>query len=489
MASDDRKAPVDGSALEEQQLRERQRAIFDTAVDAIVSIDEHGTVDDMNAAAERMFGYGAGEIVGRNVSMLMPEPDRSHHDRYIARYLETGEPHVVGGWREVDALRKDGTRFRIEIGLGHWEAGGHHGFAAIMRDVTTQRQTEIALARSESLLREAQRLAHVGSFFGRPPFGREDVEWSDELYRIMGLSKDEGPPSLKEIFGLMHPEDRERVFAAVGPQAQLDEPVTITNRIRRPDGTVRFVRMHVQQRHNDAGEIESRFGVVYDITELREAEALREVFVHKALLAQEDERRRIARELHDESGQVLSALTLGLEELRQSTSPVDLRARAAKLQSLAQRAMDGLDRLARGLHPRLLDDLGLGEAIQHHADEVGRTHQLDVEVQAVGLEQEELPRPIATTLYRIIQEALTNVARHAEAQAVSIVVQRHGNHVRALVEDDGRGFDVSQTSRGMGLLGIKERVKLLGGTVDIESVPGNGTTVAVRIPIEAVEID
>lgn len=204
--------------------------------------------------------------------------------------------------------------------------------------------------------------------------------------------------------------------------------------------------------------------------------------IDRILIAQEEERRRLARELHDGVGQTLGATVLRLGALAVAPDLESAHEEARALQRHAQSTLDELSRTAKALHPRLLEELGFAEAVSHQTAEIGHTHHIEVDLQLVGIESAELPRPIASTLYRIILEALTNVVRHAEAQTVSVVVQREAGHIRAIVEDDGRGFDVRQPTRGIGLLGIQERVSLLGGTVQIDSVPGDGTSVVVRVP-------
>ena len=222
-------------------------------------------------------------------------------------------------------------------------------------------------------------------------------------------------------------------------------------------------------------------------TTLEAAEALRDSFVEMALTAQEEERRRISRELHDEAGQALSSLIVGLEQIKESNDLAATGARAEKLQTVAEGIIDELARIARGLHPRLLEDLGFTEAVEQQAAELARLHRLKIDTQFVGLDDAQLPGPIATVLYRIIQEALTNVVKHANATAINLVVTRDQSMVRVIVEDDGEGFDASDRSGGgMGLLGIGERVKMLNGTIDIESTGHVGTTLAVRIPLASV---
>jgi signal transduction histidine kinase len=183
---------------------------------------------------------------------------------------------------------------------------------------------------------------------------------------------------------------------------------------------------------------------------------------------------------------------VGLKAIESSIEPVDARNRVAYIRSLVGRTLEEVGRLARGLHPSVLDDLGFATAIGRYASEYSKAHHVMVDVHLRGVDaKNRLPLVVETTLYRILQEALTNIAKHAEASTASVIVERQGSKVRAIIEDDGRGFDLSESegvttldmSHGLGLHGIRERAALLKGWVTVESTPGMGTTLYVHLPI------
>ncbi len=213
-------------------------------------------------------------------------------------------------------------------------------------------------------------------------------------------------------------------------------------------------------------------------------------------LAEEAERRRFARELHDEAGQRLTALALGLQALS-DVVPAGSEAdrRATQLQSLADTLARELHALAVRLRPKALDDFGLEAALAALAEEWSAQSEITVELHATAA-VDRLPSEIESAVYRIVQEALANVAKHSGAHRVSIVVERRDGSVVVVVEDDGRGFDVASVRRAagearahggsrLGLLGIRERATLLGGSVDVESTAGKGTSLFIRIPVKA----
>jgi len=192
---------------------------------------------------------------------------------------------------------------------------------------------------------------------------------------------------------------------------------------------------------------------------------------------------------HDETGQLLTSLLVGLRSVQDAGTLQAAQEGAAELRRIATRTLDEVRRLAWGLRPSALDELGLVPALEHYATEYGQSQGITVHVQARGLDRTRLLAPVEITLYRIVQEALTNTAKHAKAESVSIVIQRHPSWVQVIVADDGCGFDVDAALRApgnwthLGLHGMRERAALLEGSVTIESAPGEGTTIYARIPL------
>jgi signal transduction histidine kinase len=229
-------------------------------------------------------------------------------------------------------------------------------------------------------------------------------------------------------------------------------------------------------------------------SELKRKEAMRLQLLDRLIAAQEEERKRVARELHDETSQALTSLMVGLKVLETAPLSEEAKAQIGELRQLAARTLDEVHRLALELRPSVLDDWGLVVALRRHVEEFAAKTALDVDHQIIGLDQERLPPRVETALYRIVQEALTNVARHARAQRVSLVLKCLRGSVLAIIEDDGAGFDVekvmgsSEHEEWLGLFGMQERAALLGGALTVESSPGTGTTVFVEIPLAEATI-
>jgi two-component system sensor histidine kinase UhpB len=199
-----------------------------------------------------------------------------------------------------------------------------------------------------------------------------------------------------------------------------------------------------------------------------------------AMRAQEEERRRLARDLHDEVNQALTAILLRLEALAQETPP-ERAPELIELKRLVNQAMDELLNLARQLRPSALDDHGLVAALETQLKRFSARTGVEARLDTGG-DPDEVAEVVQTAIYRVAQEALTNVTRHAGATIVELVVAQTNGEVELRVSDDGRGFDPAVRGRGLGLVGMAERARLVGGELDVRSAPGGGTTITLRVP-------
>lgn len=237
---------------------------------------------------------------------------------------------------------------------------------------------------------------------------------------------------------------------------------------------------------DEVGRLATAFNTMTQ--QLREKEEDRTRLLEKVISAQEEERKRIARELHDEAGQALSSLMLGLKHMEETCLDPSEKSRAEELRALAADTLELTHDLALELRPSTLDDLGLAAALERYAKDYARKHDIHLDFHAAALQDKRLPAQEEIVLYRIVQEALANVAKHADARNVSVVLEERNGTTVVIVEDDGKGFDVQAVmssagrSRHLGLLGMEERAALIGGKLTIESQPGTGTAVFVEVP-------
>lgn len=226
--------------------------------------------------------------------------------------------------------------------------------------------------------------------------------------------------------------------------------------------------------------------------EVKHKDEIRTQLLQKLITAQEDERKRIARELHDETSQSLSSFLLGLKLIEGSKDLEQVKERTGELRELVSQTLNDIHNLALELRPTILDDLGLLAAVERYIASITEKTGIEIDLQVLGLEKISLRPEVETAVYRIIQEALTNVVKYAQAESISILVERQGSHLIVIIEDDGIGFDLNKLQepsleyKHLGIFGMEERASIVGGSFSIESEPGIGTTVYFRLPLEEV---
>jgi two-component system sensor histidine kinase UhpB len=311
------------------------------------------------------------------------------------------------------------------------------------------------------------------------------VTWSDELYHIYGVQRGVFQPSFEGYLERVHARDRERVaklvVAAVrGEGAGFD----FEERILRPGGEMRQLRSHGEVVRDGAGRPVKVVGACLDITELKAAEQALRALSRRLVEAEETERRRIARELHDQVGQNLSALNINLDIVLGSLQDGALRTRLQDSLRLVDGTLQSIETVMSELRPPLLDEYGLGAALAGYAEEYAQRTGVRVSIDKPQESGRALRPEAAVALFRIAQEALNNVAKHAGAKLVRIGLSLEGEEVNLTIADDGSGFDVTQAPRGRwGMSTMRERAEAAGGRFMVDSVPGKGTTVRVAVPL------
>ena len=354
-----------------------------------------------------------------------------------------------------------------------------------------RKRAEEQLRRSELQLSEAQHLAHLGSW--EWDVGSDVLKWSDELYRIYGIEP--GTEMNYETYlTRVHPDDRERVNRAVMLACRTRNPFTQEERIVRTDGELRHLLSQGTIVTDARGQVTRVVGVCLDITERKRAEERLRDYTHRLqglsqrlLEAQETERRRIARELHDQIGQDLSVIKINLQSLKRL--PADaLTSHVDETIRVVEGVLNTARNLSLELRPSMLDDLGLAAALRWYLDRQAQRTGFLLQFSADSVDTRLQPT-IETACFRLAQEAITNIMRHAKAQHVQVTLQVSQEELQMHIIDDGNGFDVdaarARAARGesFGLLGMEERALLAGGKLEIMSNSGQGTTVTARFPL------
>ncbi len=257
----------------------------------------------------------------------------------------------------------------------------------------------------------------------------------------------------------------------------------------QPEEVLARVRAHIELRRlrfDLEKQVEERTAQLYQSeSRLRESQTRLQELTAFLQTVREEERTAIARELHDELGQALTALRIDLGWLRGKCNDLGdpVKERIASAHALVERTIDSLRRISEGLRPGMLDVLGLAAAIEHHVDEFRERNAIQCGLY-INRDEFDIDGRLATTIFRIVQEALTNIARHADATQASVRLEEKEDHFYITVEDNGRGTDLTEDKKTYGLLGMRERVNMFGGTLEIESEKDAGTRVFVRLPLK-----
>ncbi len=390
-------------------------------------------------------------------------------------------------------------------------------------DLTERKRAEAALRESEERLT----LAFAGAQEGVWDWNLETgaVVYSARWKEMLGYSEEEIEPHVSAWEHLLHPDDTPRALEAServarGGQSYEGEfrlrhkgghYVHVLSRgfpVRREPGgpVVRIVGTHfdlterkrteemlrrahedleVRVRERTAELAHANESLRAEMTERERAERARTDLLARLVFVQEDERRRIAREMHDQFGEQLTTLARRIEMLKDACgADTVLRAQIDALEAVAQQLDRDVDHLVWELRPTALDDLGLRAALANYVQDWSKRVGIPAELHTSGLLDDRLASETETTLYRIAQEALTNVAKHSRASSVDVILERRVDHVLLIVEDDGVGFDPAEAGtagQGFGLIGMQERAALVGATLEIESAAGKGTTILLRM--------
>src|SRR5213593_3471733 len=353
-------------------------------------------------------------------------------------------------------------------------------------DLTDRRRAEAALRENEERLK----LAFAGAQEGVWDWNLETgaVVYSLRWKEMLGYSDDEVEPHVSAWERLLHPDDIERAHRLNESVMRGASTYEGEFRLRHKNGHyVPVLSRGYPVRREPGGPVVRIVGTHFDLTERKRAEAerARTEFLTRLIFAQEDERRRIAREMHDQFGEQLTSLAVRIRALKDACAANDdWRAHVDSIEAIAQRLDRDVDHLVWELRPTALDDLGLRAALANYVQDWSTRVGIAAKLHTSGLLNDRLPADTETALYRIAQEALTNVAKHAQAANVDVILERRVDTVLLIIEDDGVGFDPAGAGgggQGFGLLGMQERAGLVGAMLEIESSAGKGTTVLVRM--------
>jgi PAS domain S-box-containing protein len=491
----------------------RLDGIISSAMDAVISVDAQRRIVLFNPAAEKMFGVSAGAALGQSIERFIPEWLREagaeHPGNPGANGANSRQPGASG---VVSGVRADGGEFPVEASVSQLDLGRDKLFTIILRDITERRQAETNLLESER--REHARRMELEALMQSAPvfvWIAHDPECrritgnhaAQEMLRVQpgaNVSRhgpEEERPShfkiLKDGQALPDSELPMRVATRHG-KAVLGREFEV----RFEDGDSRWIYGNAVPLFNTDGTVRGAVSAFVDITTLKRAE--QELSLSRGNLrslaarlqaVREEERTRVAREIHDVLAQELTRLKIDIAQLtRQTVEPMDptkqqnVRERLGGMMEVTDAAIGSVQRIATELRPVVLDSLGLCAAIEWQAKDFESRTGIGCSA-TIPESDPHLDRERSTALFRILQESLTNVARHAGATRVEIELRRGFRSVTLTVRDNGRGIrggDLSDPA-SVGLLGMRERATLLGGRCQISGSPGGGTAVEASLPV------
>ena len=477
-----------GRDITERKRAEEALALLAHAIRSIgecVSItDTENKILFVNDAFLRTYGYTAEELVGKSIALVRSAAAKPATDKVLSATLQ-------GGWQgELLNRKKDGTEFPISLSTSvvRTEKGRPLGLVGIAADITERKRAEEALRKSERRYRDLIDNALVGVY--QTTLEGDILLANDALVRLLEYASSEDLASGKVQRVYRDSRDRERLIELVQKNRRV---TTFEIELLTKTGSVKTVLISATL---DEGLIS---GIIQDITERKWAEGGLRSATHRLqrlsrrlLEVQERERRAIARELHDEIGQILTAAKIDLQVILRSPLSGDLPTRLEDNIAMLDRCLHQVRNLSLDLRPSMLDDLGLVAALRW---------QLERQAERVGFQAcliaEDLPErfdpDLETTCFRIAQEALTNISRHAQANNVEIELRICQPELLLTIRDDGVGFDVDRAladathGKSFGILGMQERVALLDGKLEINSEDKRGTIVTVRLPLRLAE--
>jgi PAS domain S-box-containing protein len=441
---------------------ERLRAILQTAVEGIITIDDRGIIESFNRAAEKIFGYPASEAIGQNVKLLMPEPFRHKHDGYIKNYRQSGHAKIIGIGREVVGRRKDGTIFPMDLSVSEVQLAKRRIFTGFVRDITERKAAEKALLHYAALVESSD-----DAIIGKTLDGHI-TSWNRGAENVFGYSRDE---MLGKPVTLLIPEDRQEEEPAILKKIRQGESIDHYETLRRrKDGKLIHISVTVSPIRDDEGRIVGASKVARDITERKRLET-------EITEISNREQQRIGQDLHDGLCQELTGIQLMCQVLEQK---LDAKSKneakhLAEIGEHIRKAIGHTRKLARGLFPVELEKNGFMSALVELAGDVEKLFHIECHFECAA--------PVfirdnvaATHLYRIVQEAINNAIKHGKAKHVAISLRPDHDKFILTVTDDGIGFsNKSREGSGMGLHTMKYRAGVVGATLEVHSGKAGAT--------------
>jgi PAS domain S-box-containing protein len=442
----------------------------------------------VNPALCSMLGFSESELRNKHCADFSP-PEDSQKDWVLFQRLRTGS--IDNYQLEKRYFRRDGSLMWGRLSLSLLTGHASPLALAMVEDITEQKRAqdseigkERALRESEERLRLAQQVARIGTFEWNIRTGVNT--WTPELESLYGLPPGIFGDTVTSFVGLIHPDDRAAAIGLLDAAMKTGQPTNCEWRVIWPDSSLHWIGTRCQVLMDESGKPFRMIGVSVDVTDRKLADQALAEMTRKLIEAQEKERARIGRELHDDINQRLALLSVEVEQLR--ANPSEIGPHLQELRTRIGEISRDVQTLAYDLHPSKLEYLGAVAGMESWSNEFALRQKLEVDFTTNV--RGSLPPEIGISLFRVLQEALQNCVKHSGAKRVEVQLQQDSEAVHLVVGDQGKGFDFETASRGkgLGLTSMRERVRLLNGTISIDSKPNDGTLIQVRVPLESERV-
>jgi PAS domain S-box-containing protein len=471
-----------------EESRFRHAAIVESSEDAIASGTLDGIIVSWNAGAQRTYGYTEAEAVGKPITIILP-PELRDEENKILETLRAG-----GNIEHFETIRvtKTGKKINVSLTISPIKdaSGRTVGVSGIARDITERKRAEEALAEMNRTL-----MAQAASLQAREELLRVFVKnvpaavaMLDHDMRYLQVSDRWRSDYLRgrtQILGRSHYEmfpDMPERWKEVHRRALHGETLRADEDRWESGGRTRWARWEVRPWRAAEGTVGGILILTEDITRSKEAEETLSDMTRKLIEAQEQERARIGRELHDDINQRLAMLSLELEQLEEN--PSEIQPRVKELRREMAELSNDVQAMSHDLHSSKLEYLGVVAGIKSWCKEFGERQR--VEIDFSNDVQSALPFEIGLSLFRVLQEALHNVMKHSGVKRIQVQLREDSGEIHLIIRDSGKGFDVDAAlGKGLGLTSMRERVRLVNGTISIESKPMGGTTIHAHVPFES----
>jgi PAS domain S-box-containing protein len=486
---DEAQASADLARAELARSEVNLRALMQCTPQFVVGVDADQKILIATGSIEKTFGYSPEELIGRSLEILIPESARGRHAEHQSAYFQNMQSRPLGIGLDLKGRRKDGTTFPVEIALSVLNTGEGAIAVAFGNDITERRRMLELLRLRERELDTV--LNHTPDLIAQFDRNLRYIYVNESVEKVTGLQRATMMGKAPGEVGIPEPVV-DAVTRAVRSVFETGQPTAAELTYPSAGGVSNWETKFIPELGAN-GVVQSVLAVGHDITDRRRLEQVAEVravqiqaLAASLMTAQEEERRRVSRELHDQICQQLGSLAVEIGEFAKQPLSEETQSRLRALQGRVVTTSEETRHIAYRLHPSILDDLGIVDSLQSLCDAFYEETKIPLEFNTVALPH-SVPRELASCLYRVTQESLQNVTKHASAKHVRFDLTSRNNALTLSIADDGVGFNFEAVKGrgGMGLVSMEERARLVHAKLSIETQPGHGTRIALEVSLPA----